>query len=131
MSSNLIPYIIIEARPGSYLPSIRYTKGIIEEYKVKNYLFRLLIQFIQEETAFANIDTIEKVNSDKGSIVLLINDPKLYNNLSATSNKLNLLLDDVRVHPKRYINVSVFGKKEKNKPLTAPLPDTINAPYTK
>jgi hypothetical protein len=62
MSSNLIPYIIIEARPGSYLPSIRYTKGIMEEYKVKNYLFKLLIQFIQEETAFANIDTIEKVN---------------------------------------------------------------------
>jgi phospholipid/cholesterol/gamma-HCH transport system substrate-binding protein len=76
-------------------------------------------------------NTIEKVNSDKGSIGLLINDPKLYNNLSATSNKLNLLLDDVRVHPKRYINVSVFGKKEKNKPLTAPLPDKINAPYTK
>ena len=76
-------------------------------------------------------NTIEKVNSDKGSIGLLINDPKLYNNLSATSNKLNLLLDDVRVNPKRYINVSVFGKKEKNKPLTAPLPDTINAPYTK
>ena len=76
-------------------------------------------------------NTIEKVNSDKGSIGLLINDPKLYNNLSATSNKLNLLLDDVRVHPKRYINVSVFGKKDKNKPLTSPLPDTINAPYTK
>jgi len=75
-------------------------------------------------------NTIEKVNSDKGSIGLLINDPKLYNNLSATSNKLNLLLDDVRVHPKRYINVSVFGKKDKNKPLTSPLPDTLNAPYT-
>ncbi len=74
-------------------------------------------------------NTIEKVNSDKGSIGLLINDPKLYNNLSATSNKLNLLLDDVRVHPKRYINVSVFGKKDKNKPLTTPLPDTMNAPY--
>jgi len=76
-------------------------------------------------------NTIEKVNSDKGSIGLLINDPKLYNNLSATSNKLNLLLDDVRVHPKRYINVSVFGKKDKNTPLTTPLPDTMNAPYTK
>ncbi len=76
-------------------------------------------------------NTIEKVNSDKGSIGLLINDPKLYNNLSATSNKLNLLLDDVRVHPKRYINVSVFGKKDKNIPLTSPLPDTINAPYKK
>lgn len=76
-------------------------------------------------------NTIEKVNSDKGSIGLLINDPKLYNNLSATSNKLNLLLDDVRVHPKRYINVSVFGKKDKNTPLSTPLPDTMNAPYTK
>ena len=34
----------------------------MEEYKVKKYLFNLLIQFIQEETSFANIDTIEKVN---------------------------------------------------------------------
>jgi hypothetical protein len=34
----------------------------MEEYRVKNYLFKLLIQFIQEQTLFANIDTIEKVN---------------------------------------------------------------------
>jgi hypothetical protein len=33
----------------------------MEEYRVKNYLFKLLIQFIQEQTSFANIDTIEKV----------------------------------------------------------------------
>jgi len=73
--------------------------------------------------------TLSKANSDKGSLGLFMNDPKLYNNLNATSNKLNLLLDDVRIHPKRYINVSVFGKKDKNTPLTVPLPDTINAPY--
>ena len=72
---------------------------------------------------------IGKVNSDKGSLGLLINDTKLYTNLSATSNKLNLLLDDVRVHPKRYVNISVFGKKDKNGPLLIPLPDTVNAPY--
>jgi phospholipid/cholesterol/gamma-HCH transport system substrate-binding protein len=75
--------------------------------------------------------TLGNVNSQKGSLGLLISDPKLYNNLSATSNKLNLLLDDVRVHPKRYINVSVFGKKDKSNPLLIPLADTINAPYTK
>lgn len=62
MSSKLIPYIIIEVRPSTYLPSISYIKGFMEEYRVKNYLFKLLIQFIQEQTSFANIDTIEKVN---------------------------------------------------------------------
>ena len=62
MSSKLIPYIIIEARPSTYLPSISYIKGFMEEYRVKNYLFKILIQFIQEQTSFANIDTIEKVN---------------------------------------------------------------------
>jgi len=72
---------------------------------------------------------ITKVNSDKGTMGLLLNDTKLYNNLNATSNKLNLLLDDVRTHPKRYISVSVFGKKDKTTPLSVPLPDTINAPY--
>lgn len=70
-----------------------------------------------------------KANSDKGTLGLLMNDPKLYNNLNATSNKLNLLLDDLRLHPKRYVNVSVFGKKDKTGPLMTPLPDTVNAPY--
>jgi phospholipid/cholesterol/gamma-HCH transport system substrate-binding protein len=74
-------------------------------------------------------NTIGKINSDKGTLGLLISDTKLYNNLNATSNKLNLLLDDVRVHPKRYVNISVFGKKDKSGPLMVPLADTVNAPY--
>lgn len=74
---------------------------------------------------------VGKVNSADGSIGLLINDPSLYRNLNATSNKINLLLDDVRVNPKRYVNVSVFGKKDKKAPLMVPLPDTVNAPYLK
>jgi len=74
-------------------------------------------------------NTISNLNSDKGTLGLLMNDSKLYNNLNATSNKLNLLLDDVRIHPKRYINVSVFGRKDKNGPLLVPVPDTVNAPY--
>ncbi|MFM2360201.1 MAG: hypothetical protein RLY16_2194 [Bacteroidota bacterium] len=73
--------------------------------------------------------TLQKANSDSGSMGLLLNDPKLYQNLTATTNKLNVLLDDVRLHPKRYINVSVFGKKDKTAPLTVALPDTVNAPY--
>lgn len=75
--------------------------------------------------------TIGKLNSNNGTAGLLLNDTKLYNNLTATANKLNLLLDDLKTNPKRYISFSVFGKKYKGQALTVPLPDTVNAPYLK
>jgi phospholipid/cholesterol/gamma-HCH transport system substrate-binding protein len=65
----------------------------------------------------------EKINSKDGSVGLLLNDKTLYNNLTSTTNKLNILLDDIRVHPKRYVNISVFGKKDKGEYITAPLLD--------
>ena len=70
---------------------------------------------------------VAKVNSRDGSLGLLLNDKKLYTNLENTSRSLNILLDDLRVHPKRYISISVFGKKDKNKPLQAPLADSTGA----
>lgn len=73
--------------------------------------------------------TISKFNNDSGSLGLLLNDTKLYNNLASTGNKLNLLLDDIRVNPKRYVNISVFGKKQKASPLMLPLVDTLHSPY--
>ncbi len=66
---------------------------------------------------------IQKINSKDGSLGLLLNDTKMYDNLSSTSNKINILLDDIRVHPKRYVNISVFGKKDKGGYITAPLID--------
>jgi phospholipid/cholesterol/gamma-HCH transport system substrate-binding protein len=65
----------------------------------------------------------EKINSKDGSLGLLLNDKTLYTNLEGTANKLNILLDDIRVHPKRYVNFSVFGKKDKGNYITAPLDD--------
>lgn len=71
-----------------------------------------------------------KINSKEGSLGLLLNDKTLYNNLEATANKLNILLDDIRVHPKRYVNISIFGKKDKGDYLTAPLiDDTLKVVY--
>lgn len=66
---------------------------------------------------------VAKIDSKNGSLGLLLNDTKLYDNLSATGNKLNILIDDVRAHPKRYVNISVFGKKDKGNYLTSPLID--------
>jgi phospholipid/cholesterol/gamma-HCH transport system substrate-binding protein len=72
---------------------------------------------------------IAKINSNNGSLGLLLNDTKLYDNLSSTSNKINILLDDIRVHPKRYLTISVFAKKDKGDYITAPLiDDTLKLP---
>jgi hypothetical protein len=48
--------------------------------------------------------------------------------LSKTSKELELLLQDVRLHPTRYVNVSLFGKKEKT--YKAPVADTISKKKT-
>ncbi len=58
-------------------------------------------------------DILEKINKGEGSLGLLINDKKLYDNLEASSRNLDKLLVDLREHPKRYVSISVFGKKEK------------------
>jgi phospholipid/cholesterol/gamma-HCH transport system substrate-binding protein len=76
-----------------------------------------------QETLAGLKGVLAKANSRDGSLGLLLNDPKLYRNLENTTYKLNILLDDFRTHPKRYVNVSVFGKKDKSEPLSAPLQD--------
>lgn len=58
-------------------------------------------------------DIVQKINSGKGTIGMLINNEGLYKNLESTSKNLDLLVEDLRLHPKRYVHISVFGKKEK------------------
>lgn len=65
-----------------------------------------------------------KLNSTDGSIGLLMNDKTLYNNLTNTVRSANILMDDLRTHPKRYVNISVFGRKDRTGPLLAPLHDS-------
>ncbi len=68
-------------------------------------------------------EIMEKINSGKGTMGMLVNNDSLYNNLEAASRDLDKLLEDLRLHPKRYIHVSVFGKKDIG--YVAP-PPTIN-----
>ena len=54
-----------------------------------------------------------KINSADGTLGAIINEKEMYNNINNTMLSLNTLMDDLRVHPKRYVNISVFGKKIK------------------
>ena len=54
---------------------------------------------------------LAKINSGSGSVGNLISDEKLYKELAQASQNLSLLLADLKENPKRYINVTVFGKK--------------------
>ena len=73
---------------------------------------------------------IGKLNSNNGTVGMLLNDKGLYQNLEGTTRSLQILLDDLRLHPKRYVNVSVFGRKDKSGPLMAPL-DSASKPVNK
>lgn len=56
---------------------------------------------------------ISDVRSDQGTIGKLIYDKSLYNHIDATVISADSLLTDLKAHPKRYVQISVFGKKEK------------------
>jgi phospholipid/cholesterol/gamma-HCH transport system substrate-binding protein len=59
--------------------------------------------------------TTARINSNKGSLGLLLNDDQLYRNLQNASNNLDGLLIDVKANPKRYVHFSVFGGGNKDK----------------
>ena len=76
------------------------------------------------EKTLASVDKIiADVQSGKGTLGKLTKDETLYNNFAKSSKELELLLQDLRLNPTRYVNVSLFGKK--NKPYKSPVNDTI------
>ncbi|WP_298396302.1 MlaD family protein [Flavobacterium sp.] len=76
------------------------------------------------EKTLANVDKMMgDLQAGKGTMGKLLKDDAMYSNFTKTSKELELLLQDLRLNPTRYVNVSLFGKK--NKPYTAPKNDTI------
>jgi phospholipid/cholesterol/gamma-HCH transport system substrate-binding protein len=58
-------------------------------------------------------EIMDKINSGKGSLGMLVNNDSLYKHLDMASRDLDRLLVDLKEHPKRYVHISVFGKSDK------------------
>lgn len=90
------------------------TLSKVEFNKIVNDLENSLAQF----SAIA-----EKINSGDGSLSMLINDKKMYNNLEGATRQLEELLQDMKLNPKRYVHFSVFGKK--NREYQGPVEENV------
>ena len=61
-----------------------------------------------------NLNSITtSLKNSEGTAGKLINDKSIYDNLENATNQLNRLIEDIKLNPSRYINFSVFGKKNK------------------
>jgi phospholipid/cholesterol/gamma-HCH transport system substrate-binding protein len=71
------------------------------------------------------IDGLTELTSNliegEGSLGMLLKDERFYKNLDQSSKNLELLLQDLRLNPRRYLNLSIIGKKDKG--YTPPLQD--------
>ena len=92
-------------KASGVLDNTRHLTAKLDSLDIEQSLQRVnqILANVQQLTA--------TLNSDQGTLGLLMRDPELYQNLNATMHDLDALLTDFKEHPKRYINVSVFGKK--------------------
>ena len=58
-------------------------------------------------------ETIDKMNNGSGTMGKMMNDSSLYINLNNSAKDLDILLKDMKSHPKRYVHFSLWGGKEK------------------
>ncbi|MDL2315381.1 MlaD family protein [Bacteroidales bacterium OttesenSCG-928-C19] len=52
--------------------------------------------------------SMKKIEKGEGNLGLLLNQDSLYYNLESASRNLDLLLEDIKANPKRYVKISVF-----------------------
>lgn len=135
---------LLDSKNGDLANTLKNVSAITENLKNNNDSISLIISNTKQLTSKlsevdikkitdsleATINSLksvaQRVSSTDGTIGALINDRKMYDKINDVILSAEILLDDLRTHPKRYVNISVFGKKDKGGALSSPLPkDTL------
>jgi phospholipid/cholesterol/gamma-HCH transport system substrate-binding protein len=73
------------------------------------------------QAAISEFKTIlSKFNTNEGTLGLLMKDRQLYDQINKLLLGMEILVDDLRVNPKRYTGSLIFNRKDKTGPLTSP-----------
>lgn len=91
----------------SVIKNVNTFSGSLAETDIPATLNELSARLKQAENILANIEKGE------GTLGKLNTNDSLYNDLHKTINSLDLLITDIKANPKRYINVTIFGRKKK------------------
>lgn len=114
LSEGINNFKTLSADMVSVLDSVKVTLATFN--RVGNEIEGVDMQKLSNEMELllsqANV-TLAAINSDQGSIGKMLHDKALYNDLQSSVNEMELLLKDMREHPKRYVHFSIFGRKDK------------------
>ncbi|NRF38091.1 MlaD family protein [Pedobacter foliorum] len=118
------------SRISAILANVEAISGNLKQNNAKISAILNNINSITDQVAAANFkQTIDnankavvdlqsivgKINSGEGTLGLLVNDTKMYDNLNNASKSLDNLMIDLKENPKRYVHFSIFGGGKKDK----------------
>lgn len=130
--------VLMNTDKGPLASSLKNVSSITENFKKNNDSITATISSIKKTAdKFSSLDLqpvmdsmktsiaelkkmLAKINSDEGTLGLLMSDRQLYDKLNEVLLSAEILLDDLRVNPKRYTGNIIFNRKDKSGPLTSP-----------
>jgi len=92
---------------GRILQNLDTTAATLANGKLEHAIIALDSTVIEARAIMSSL------RSGEGTLGALMTNDSLYRNLEKSSHELDLLLEDVRINPNRYVHLSVFGKKDK------------------
>ncbi len=114
-----------EQKVANSIDNVEAISGVIEKQtaNINNTIINIsdlsdqlskidLITFSNQMTSISQeLDNlISQINKEEGSLGKLLNNDSLYNDLSSTIQSLEQLIDDIKLNPKKYVNISLWGK---------------------